>query len=173
MEWIAAILGDHSAYRVRARAHGNHHPQAPAPPPGLRGYQKGLLLATTALLPPPVALARMNLAGCFSSETLAYSGASLIWYVPDAGDVCQFLDYGGGGAPPKTTFPGCPAYEGTMSYKPSYSPEFGASATSTAAAITSGAAAETGSAASGESTATATQTEAEAGLRRLLRHGHC
>ncbi|RYP72661.1 hypothetical protein DL769_004403 [Monosporascus sp. CRB-8-3] len=81
----------------------------------------------------------------------------------DTGEVCEFLDCGGGRAPPKTTVPGCPLYEGTMSSEPSYLPGFGGSATATAAATTSGAAAGTGSAASGEITVTATQTEAETG----------
>ncbi|TGJ84733.1 hypothetical protein E0Z10_g4019 [Xylaria hypoxylon] len=77
------------------------------------------------------AAAKTNIAGCVSSQTVAYGGASLIWYVPDTGEICEFLDCGGGRAPPKTTVPGCPSYEGTATYSPSYLPGFGAVATST------------------------------------------
>ncbi|KAI0114444.1 hypothetical protein GGR51DRAFT_504428 [Nemania sp. FL0031] len=78
------------------------------------------------------AACKTDIAGCVSSETVVYGGASLIWYVPGTGEICEFLDCGGGRAPPKTTVPGCAAYEGTATYSPSYLPGFGASATSTA-----------------------------------------
>ncbi|KAI1350713.1 hypothetical protein F5Y01DRAFT_144760 [Xylaria sp. FL0043] len=77
------------------------------------------------------AVAKTDIAGCVSSQTVAYGGASLIWYVPDTGEICAFLDCGGGLAPPKTTVPGCPEYEGTATYSPSYLPGFGSAATST------------------------------------------
>ncbi|KAI0420733.1 hypothetical protein F5X98DRAFT_16605 [Xylaria grammica] len=80
-----------------------------------------------------LAAAKTDIGGCVSSQTVAYGGASLIWYVPDTGEICEFLDCGGGRAPPKTTVPGCPAYEGTATYSPSYLPGFGAVATSTSA----------------------------------------
>ncbi|QKX64471.1 uncharacterized protein TRUGW13939_11645 [Talaromyces rugulosus] len=69
------------------------------------------LLATTTL-------ARTDLSGCTSS----IAGASIIWYVPGTGELCQFLDCGGGRAPPKTDVPGCPLYTGTATYSPSYLP---------------------------------------------------
>lgn len=78
-----------------------------------------LFLAFTAL-----AAARTDLSGCVSSETVAYGGASLIWYVPGTGEICAFLDCGGGTAPPKTTVPGCAAYSGTSTYSPSYLPGY-------------------------------------------------
>ncbi|KAI1770636.1 hypothetical protein F4818DRAFT_432172 [Hypoxylon cercidicola] len=78
------------------------------------------------------AAAKTNLSGCVSSETVAYGGASLIWYVPDSGEICAFLDCGGGRAPPKTTVPGCAAYSGTATYTPSFLPGFGAEATASA-----------------------------------------
>ncbi|KAI1421178.1 hypothetical protein F5Y12DRAFT_44729 [Xylaria sp. FL1777] len=81
------------------------------------------------------AVAKTDIAGCVSSQTVAYGGASLIWYVPDTGEVCEFLDCGGGRAPPKTTVPGCPQYEGTATYSPSYLPGFGAAATSTSSSV--------------------------------------
>ncbi len=40
--------------------------------------------------------ARTDLVGCVSSETVAYGGASLVWYVPGTGELCDFLDCGGG-----------------------------------------------------------------------------
>ncbi|KAI0554629.1 hypothetical protein F4679DRAFT_305426 [Xylaria curta] len=89
-------------------------------------------LATAALLAGHAA-AKTDIAGCVSSQTVAYGGASLIWYVPDTGEICAFLDCGGGRAPPKTTVPGCAGYEGTATYSPSFLPGFGASATSTSA----------------------------------------
>lgn len=74
------------------------------------------------------ALAKTDLGGCVSYETIitvpnrpdVYPYGSLIWYVPDSGEVCEFLDCGGGRAPPKTTVPGCGAYEGTETYSPKF-----------------------------------------------------
>ncbi|KAI1098774.1 hypothetical protein F4804DRAFT_323885 [Jackrogersella minutella] len=74
-------------------------------------------------------VAKTDLSGCVSSKTVEYGGASLIWYVPDTGEICAFLDCGGGRAPPKTTVPGCAQYSGTATYSPSYLPGFDASAT--------------------------------------------
>ncbi|KAH8646656.1 hypothetical protein BX600DRAFT_443645 [Xylariales sp. PMI_506] len=83
--------------------------------------------------------ARTDLSGCVSSDTVAFGGASVIWYVPGSGEICDFLDCGGGRAPPKTTVPGCPLYSGTATYSPSYLPGYGSStiATSTSAAAQS------------------------------------
>jgi len=67
---------------------------------------------------------RTDLSGCISSETVAYRGASLLWYVPGIGEVYSFLDCGGGRAPPKTTVAGCPLYSGISTYSPSYLPGF-------------------------------------------------
>jgi hypothetical protein len=39
-------------------------------------------------------VARTDLSGCVSSETVRYGGASLIWYVPGTGEICEFLDCG-------------------------------------------------------------------------------
>ncbi|KAI0006837.1 hypothetical protein F4779DRAFT_545807 [Xylariaceae sp. FL0662B] len=86
------------------------------------------LLATATVVAVLVgqAAAKTDLKGCVSSKTIAYGGASLIWYVPDTGEICAMLDCGGGRAPPKTTVPGCAAYKGTATYSPSYLPGFGA-----------------------------------------------
>ncbi|BFZ60432.1 hypothetical protein YB2330_001468 [Saitoella coloradoensis] len=87
-----------------------------------------LSTALLALLPilAPIVHARTDLEGCVSSQTVAYGGASLIWYVPGTGEICSFLDCGGGRAPPKTTVPGCAAYVGTGTYEPSYLPGYAA-----------------------------------------------
>ncbi|OAA40168.1 hypothetical protein BBO_06226 [Beauveria brongniartii RCEF 3172] len=71
------------------------------------------------------ALARTDLAGCTYTDlvvkpTQMAAYASRLWYVPDTGEVCEFLDCGGGRAPPKSTVPGCPLYTGTETYAPSY-----------------------------------------------------
>jgi hypothetical protein len=92
-----------------------------------------------------VALARTDLEGCTSTDVSSPAGASIAWYVPGTGEVCEILDCGGGRAPPKTTVPGCAAYSGTASYSPSYLAGFQASATpapSTTAEAQSSAAAE-------------------------------
>jgi hypothetical protein len=80
-----------------------------------------------------VVLAKTDLSGCTSSNTVAFGGASVIWYVPGTGEICAALDCGGGRAPPKTTVPGCAAYSGTETYSPSYLSNW-ASATATATA---------------------------------------
>ncbi|KAL1629822.1 hypothetical protein SLS56_005218 [Neofusicoccum ribis] len=95
---------------------------------------------TTAVLAAG-ALARTDLEGCVSSATVAYGGASLIWYVPGTGEICSFLDCGGGRAPPKTTVPGCGAYSGTATYSPDYLPGYGPNATPTSTAAASSTAA--------------------------------
>ncbi|SPJ75832.1 uncharacterized protein FTOL_05563 [Fusarium torulosum] len=77
---------------------------------------------TVALLAAAPILARTDLEGCTTYDTVISDAngmyASRIWYVPDTGELCDFLDCGGGRAPPKTTVPGCPAYEGTETYSP-------------------------------------------------------
>lgn len=89
-----------------------------------------LSLATFATL----ALAKTDLQGCTSSSTVVFGGASMVYWDPTNGEICAFLDCGGGRAPPKTTVPGCPQYSGTASYSPSYLPGWGQS-TSTSDAI--------------------------------------
>jgi len=74
-----------------------------------------LILALSALT-----TARTDISGCTSTQTVAFGGASLIYYVPGTGEICSFLDCGGGTAPPKTTVPGCPLYSGTATVTPSY-----------------------------------------------------
>ncbi|KAF2498039.1 hypothetical protein BU16DRAFT_443423, partial [Lophium mytilinum] len=76
------------------------------------------LLSTTAL-------AKTDLSGCTTSNTVSFGGAYVLWYVPGTGELCAPLDCGGGQAPPKTTVPGCAAYVGTASYVPSYLPGYG------------------------------------------------
>ncbi|KAI1814417.1 hypothetical protein GGS20DRAFT_548535 [Poronia punctata] len=89
--------------------------------------------------------AKTDLAGCVSSTTLIGSGASQIWYVPDTGEICDFLDCGGGrAAPPKTTVPGCPAYEGTGTYLPSFISGYSLTLTRSSSSSTSASASTTG-----------------------------
>ncbi|EMR68864.1 putative siderophore biosynthesis protein [Eutypa lata UCREL1] len=123
------------------------------------GMRRGLVLLL--LTAAPAALARTDLSGCVSSV----AGASLVWYVPGTGELCEFLDCGGGRAPPKTTVPGCAAYEGTATYSPSYLSGFGdsASATSIIASVTAPASAFAGAVATGENSVVQTVTESVTG----------
>ncbi|PHH60361.1 hypothetical protein CDD81_1799 [Ophiocordyceps australis] len=94
-----------------------------------------LRLAALGFLVAP-ALARTNLAGCVSTDSVATPTnggtpyATVMWYVPDTGEVCELLDCGGGRAPPKTTVPGCPQYKGSATYSPSFMSVGGAQMTS-------------------------------------------
>ncbi|KAE8379176.1 hypothetical protein BDV26DRAFT_291491 [Aspergillus bertholletiae] len=73
-----------------------------------------------------LAAARTDLLGCTKSATVNQWGeASMIWYVPDTGEICDFPDCGGGRAPPKLNQPGCAAYTGTETLTPSYLPGWG------------------------------------------------
>lgn len=72
-------------------------------------------------------LAKTDLVGCISSDSVFTPSqgtpyATRVWYVPETGEICAALDCGGGRAPPKTTVPGCPSYEGTETYSPSFLP---------------------------------------------------
>ncbi|KAF2217618.1 hypothetical protein CERZMDRAFT_89573 [Cercospora zeae-maydis SCOH1-5] len=73
-----------------------------------------------------LAFAKTDIGGCTSSDVSSPAGASMIYYVPGTGEICEFLDCGGGRAPPKTTVPGCPQYSGTETYSPSFLPGYGA-----------------------------------------------
>ncbi|KZL68420.1 siderophore biosynthesis [Colletotrichum incanum] len=85
------------------------------------------VIASVAVLAAAV-LAKTDLAGCVSSDSIVTPTqggtpyATRVWYVPDTGEICAALDCGGGRAPPKTTVPGCDAYEGTETYSPSFLP---------------------------------------------------
>lgn len=80
-----------------------------------------ILLAALLAVP---AIAKTDLSGCTSYDSILFQGnspyVSKIYYVPDTGEVCEFLDCGGGRAPPKTTVPGCDSYEGTETYSPRF-----------------------------------------------------
>ncbi|KAK4199284.1 hypothetical protein QBC40DRAFT_84842 [Triangularia verruculosa] len=78
--------------------------------------------------------AKTDIGGCVSTEvpymtrdTLVYR--SLLWYLPDTGEICEILDCGGGRAPPKTNVPGCGNYAGTEEYKPRFWTGFNAEPT--------------------------------------------
>lgn len=73
-----------------------------------------------------LSVARTDISGCVSSATTnQWHEASMIWYVPGSGEICDFIDCGGGRAPPKTDQPGCPLYTGTATVTPSYLPGYG------------------------------------------------
>ncbi|KAF9736989.1 hypothetical protein PMIN06_004125 [Paraphaeosphaeria minitans] len=84
------------------------------------------------------ALAKTDLEGCTSSQTVAFGGASMVYWDPANGEICSFLDCGGGRAPPKTTVPGCPQYEGTATYSPDFLPGWGEATATASAAEASG-----------------------------------
>ena len=115
-----------------------------------------ILLTLTGL-----AAARTDLAGCTKSATVNQWGeASMIWYVPDTGEICDFPDCGGGRAPPKYNQPGCAAYTGTETLTPSYLPGWGPNgkvAPSTSAILASATDAESSATSTGAATS-ATKT---------------
>ncbi|EEY23904.1 conserved hypothetical protein [Verticillium alfalfae VaMs.102] len=84
-----------------------------------------LRLFTSAILLVAPVLAKTDLAGCTHSDSVVTPAggspyATRIWFVEDTGEICEFLDCGGGRAPPKTTVPGCGSYEGTDTYSPRF-----------------------------------------------------
>jgi hypothetical protein len=68
----------------------------------------------------PCINARTDLTGCTRTDISSPAGASYAWIVPGTGELCEFLDCGGGRAPPRINVPGCAAYTGTQAYEPSY-----------------------------------------------------
>ncbi|PKY07023.1 hypothetical protein P168DRAFT_287532 [Aspergillus campestris IBT 28561] len=96
------------------------------------------LLTTLSLL--TSSQARTDLEGCTSTATRnQWNEASVLWYVPGTGEICDFPDCGGGRAPPKYDNPACPGYTGSASYEPTFLPGFGkATATATATASAGG-----------------------------------
>lgn len=100
------------------------------------------------------AVARTDLAGCVSSATVnQWHEASMIWYVPGTGEICDFPDCGGGRAPPKTDQPGCPLYSGTASLTASYLSGYGPDGKMAATTLTASTTASSGSSSS-EATST-------------------
>ncbi|KAM0331256.1 hypothetical protein ACHAQA_002926 [Verticillium albo-atrum] len=80
---------------------------------------------TSLLLLATPAFGKTDLQGCTYSDSVFTPGhgtpyATRIWFVEDTGEICEFLDCGGGRAPPKTTVPGCGSYEGTDTYSPRF-----------------------------------------------------
>ncbi|KAF4785419.1 hypothetical protein HER10_EVM0006188 [Colletotrichum scovillei] len=123
-------------------------------------YITSLAIMATAVL------AKTDLAGCVSSDSVVTPTqggtpyATRVWYVPGTGEICAALDCGGGRAPPKTTVPGCPSYEGTETYSPSFLPLQTSAApvvSTTVAPVTTTAAPETTASAS-DSASVATVT---------------
>ncbi|CAD0115425.1 unnamed protein product [Aureobasidium uvarum] len=110
-----------------------------------------------------LAYARTDLVGCTSTDVSSPAGASVAWYVPGTGELCEFLDCGGGRAPPKTTVPGCALYVGTETYKPSFLAGFGAAMTVGIVGAAGVEASATYVAASTSSVAAAVPTTATAG----------
>lgn len=81
------------------------------------------ILASAALA--AMAHAKTDLTGCTTTDMSSPAGASVAWYVPGTGELCDSLDCGGGRAPVKSDVPGCPAYTGTETYSPSYLAGYG------------------------------------------------
>ncbi|CEN59724.1 hypothetical protein ASPCAL02168 [Aspergillus calidoustus] len=95
-----------------------------------------LLSASIVPLLLGVVSARTDLAGCISSATTnQWHEASMIWYVPGTGEICDIPDCGGGRAPPKYDNPACPAYTGTATYEPSYLEGYGPGAAATTTTV--------------------------------------
>ncbi|KAL4958937.1 putative cell surface protein [Aspergillus stella-maris] len=93
-----------------------------------------LLAASVSLL--GTAHAKTDIGGCISSATTnQWHEASMIWYVPGTGEICDIPDCGGGRAPPKYDNPACPNYTGTASYEPSYLPGYGPGAAATTTTV--------------------------------------
>ncbi|RMJ22519.1 Cell surface protein [Aspergillus sp. HF37] len=69
-----------------------------------------------------MAAARLTLEGCISATISIGDEDSLVWFVPETGEVCELLDCGGGRAPPRHDVPGCPQYTGTATHTPTYIP---------------------------------------------------
>ncbi|KAJ5769837.1 uncharacterized protein N7511_001888 [Penicillium nucicola] len=106
----------------------------------MKSFTLSFLLGLTSLT--NLATARTDLEGCVSSEIVIDYYASYLWYVQDTGEICSFLDCGGGRAPPKTDKPGCGGYHGTATVTPDYISGWGpngkqAASTTTVAATTS------------------------------------
>jgi hypothetical protein len=87
------------------------------------------LVAFALIILLPCINARTDLTGCTRTDISSPAGASYAWIVPDTGELCEFLDCGGGRAPPKLNVPGCAAYTGSQVYEPSYVAGFMAAAT--------------------------------------------
>ena len=88
----------------------------------MKSLSTSLILSALAA----TAVARTDLEGCISSATVnQWDQASMIWFVPETGEICDFPDCGGGRAPPKYNVPGCPLYTGTATLTPSYLPGYG------------------------------------------------
>lgn len=85
--------------------------------------------------------AKTDLTGCTTTDVSSPAGASVAWYVPGTGELCDFLDCGGGAGAPRYDVPGCPLYTGTSTYSPSYLAGYAATAIATAAASGSSSAA--------------------------------
>lgn len=131
----------------------------------MKSFGLPLVLSTLATM----AAARTNLAGCTSSATVnQWNEASMIWFVPETGEICDFPDCGGGRAPPKYSVPGCPLYTGTATITPSYLPGYGPDATTGATATRTDAAPTGATATSNISTFTTLTTTGTASSSRSL-----
>ncbi|KAL4738770.1 hypothetical protein BDV11DRAFT_215736 [Aspergillus similis] len=70
--------------------------------------------------------ARTTLEGCTFTETVSESdGYSIVWYVPETGEICDVPVCGGGLNPFDYDNPACSEYTGTAPYKPSYLEDYG------------------------------------------------
>ncbi|KAF2751531.1 hypothetical protein M011DRAFT_117832 [Sporormia fimetaria CBS 119925] len=68
-------------------------------------------------------LAKRDLAGCTSIATTNQWGhASMLYYLPGTGEICELLDCGGGRAPVKYDTPGCAGNPYVPKFLPNYNP---------------------------------------------------
>ncbi|KAL3434342.1 hypothetical protein BDV09DRAFT_195999 [Aspergillus tetrazonus] len=90
------------------------------------------LISTISLL--GTVYARTILEGCTFTETVSEKNEySIVWYVPETGEICDVSVCGGGLDPFDYDNPACPEYTGTAPYKPSYLADYGPSPTAVTA----------------------------------------
>ncbi|KAL5042187.1 hypothetical protein BDW71DRAFT_200757 [Aspergillus fruticulosus] len=81
------------------------------------------LLSTVSLV--GTVYARTTLKGCTFAETVSERNEySIVWYVPETGEICDVPVCGGGLDPFDYDNPACPEYTGTAPYEPSYLEEY-------------------------------------------------
>ncbi|KAL4989112.1 hypothetical protein BDW68DRAFT_176232 [Aspergillus falconensis] len=81
------------------------------------------LLSTVSLV--GTVYARTTLEGCTFAETVSERNEySIVWYVPETGEICDVPVCGGGLDPFDYDNPACPEYTGTAPYEPSYLEEY-------------------------------------------------
>jgi len=92
-------------------------------------FGRASAVLTALLLSLVQVAAKTDLSGCVSVASIVANPTggnaheTVIWYVPDTLEICSLLDCGGGRAPPKSTVPGCPLYQGSETVTPKFLPD--------------------------------------------------